>query len=69
METTKQKFVLYTNPNNVTNRAYTAIGTHDVKKLLTNANTYPGSYRILTQGKGTNQDIKDVQKAFTEYQF
>ena len=69
METTKQKFVLYTNPNNVTNRAYTAIGTHDVKKLLTRANTYPGSYRILTQGKGTIQDIKDVQKAFTEYQF
>lgn len=69
METTKQKFVLYTNPNNVTNRAYTAIGTHDVKKLLTRASTYPGSYIILTQGKDTDLGIKDVQKAFTEYQF
>jgi hypothetical protein len=65
----KLKFVLYTNPNNVTNRAYTASGAMDVKRVLNGAREYRDSYQILYQGKGTAEDIKKVQSAFSYYQF
>jgi hypothetical protein len=64
----KLKFVLYTNPNNVTNRAYTAIGAMDVKQVINGAREYRDSYRILYQGKGNEEDIKKAQSIF-EYQF
>lgn len=65
----KLKFVLYTNPNNVTNRAYTAIGAIDVKRVLNGAKEYQDSYRILYQGKGNDEDIKKAQAMFGYYQF
>lgn len=69
MRTTKLKFVLYTNPNNVTNRAYTATGALDVKEVLTGVRNYPDSYRILYQGKGNEEDVKRAQSMFSNYQF
>jgi hypothetical protein len=65
----KQKFLLYTNPNNVTNRAYVAIGTCDVKSTLRSAAEYPDSYRILYQGKGDNTDIQNSISEFRAYNF
>lgn len=65
----KLKFVLYTNPNNVTNRAYTAVGAMDVKQVLNGAREYRDSYRILYQGKGNDEDIKKAQAMFEYYQF
>ena len=65
----KLKFVLYTNPNNVTNRAYTAVGAMDVKQVLNGAREYRDSYRILYQGKGNPEDIKKAQAMFESYQF
>ena len=43
----KQKFILYTNPNNVTNRGYVVIGTKHVKEVLRDAKSYPGIYILL----------------------
>lgn len=65
----KLKFVLYTNPNNITNRAYTAIGAQDVKDVLNGAREYRDSYRILYQGKGNADEIKKAQSMFGYYQF
>lgn len=63
------KFVLYTNPNNVSNWAYTAIGAREVNNVLSNTREYPDSYRILFQGSGTEEDVKKQQRRFPYYQF
>ena len=68
-EAKKTKFVLYTNPNNSTNRAYVAIGTQEVKELLKSAKEYSGSYRVLYQGNGTNDDLQAALKMYTNYNF
>ena len=65
----RSKFVLYTNPNNVTNRAYTAIGAYDANDVLRSARSFPDSYRILFQGIGTEADIQKQQSFFTNYRF
>ena len=65
----KLKFVLYTNPNNVTSMAYTASGAMAVKFVLDRAREYRDSYRILYQGKGNAEDIKKAQSMFPYYQF
>jgi len=67
-EGAKSKFVLYTNPNNVTNRAYTATGP-DVAEVLRDAKKYSGSYEILHQGRGDDNDIKQAQEMFSQYKF
>jgi hypothetical protein len=64
-----KKFLLYTNPNNVTNRAYTAVGAQEVNDVLRSSRNYPDSYRILFQGKGNDETIKKSQQMFTYYQF
>ena len=66
----KQKFILYTNPNNnVTNRGYVVIGTKHVKEVLKDAKSYPGSYILLYQGKGTQNDLVKAKKMFSYYSF
>ena len=65
----KKKFVLYTNPNNVTNRAYTAVGAIEVHGVLKGSREYPDSYRILFEGVGNEEDIKRVQEGFSDYRF
>jgi len=65
----KTKFLLYTNPNNATNKAYTAIGAQEVKEILVVAKEYPGSYRILFEGKGTEEDVIAKQLIFSNYRF
>jgi hypothetical protein len=65
----KQKFILYTNPNNVTNKGYVVIGTEDVKKVLRGAKSYPGSYILLYQGKGTQDDLVKAKQMFSNYSF
>ena len=65
----KQKFLLYTNPNNSTNRAYVAIGAADVREVLSDAKRYSDSYRILYQGNGTQDDLVKAKRMFTDYQF
>jgi hypothetical protein len=65
----RSKFVLYTNPNNITNRAYTTRGARDVNNVLRSARTYPDSYTILSQGMGTEADIQKHQSYFPHYQF
>jgi hypothetical protein len=65
----KQKFVLYTNPNNVTSRAYTCIGTKNVNQLKKDAYKYQGSYRIIFEGSGTEEQIKKTQELFSYYTF
>ena len=68
MRTARKKFLLYTNPNNVTNFAYVVTGA-EVKEVLTSARSYPGSYKILYQGMGTESDIQTAQRQFTGYRF
>lgn len=65
----KQKFILYTNPNNVTNRGYVVIGTVDVRKVLNSAKTYSDSYSILYQGKGMQADLDKAKQMFNNYSF
>ena len=65
----KQKFILYTNPNNVTSRAYTAIGAVDVRKVKKDSRTYSDSYRILFEGAGTADDIEKTKAIFSNYKF
>jgi hypothetical protein len=65
----KQKFILYTNPNNVTNWGYIAIGAAEVKEVLNSAKSYPGSYTILYQGKGTQDDLVKAKQMFSNYRF
>jgi hypothetical protein len=69
MNNIKQKFVLYTNPNNVTSMAYVAKGARDVNSVLTRAGHYPDSYQILYQGKGSELDMRQAQQLFTHYTF
>jgi len=65
----RQRFALYTNPNNVTNFAYVVIGNMEVKELLQSAREYPGSYRILYEGRGTNEDLQKMKSMFSNYRF
>ena len=64
-----KKFVLYTNPNNVTNYAYCAAGAYDANEILKSAKSYPGSYRILYQGKGNDEKIAEIKSQFGNFKF
>ena len=64
-----KKFVLYTNPNNVTNYAYCAVGAFEANEVLKSAKSYPGSYKILFNGKGNDAKIEEVKKTFAGYKF
>ena len=68
-EAKKEKFILYTNPGNSTNAAYVAIGAADVKNVLSSAKRYSDSYRILYQGKGTQDDLVKAKQMFSNYRF
>ena len=65
----KFKFVLYTNPNNVTNFAYKAVGAREANDVLRSAKAFPDSYRILLMGKGNEQDIAAACAWFSAYRF
>ncbi len=65
----RQKFALYTNPNNVTNNAYSVEGASEVNTMLRNARQYPDSYTVLMQGFGTDSDIQSAKDAFRHYKF
>jgi hypothetical protein len=66
----KEKFLLYTNPNNSTNRAYVAIGSDKVKDVMSDARKYAGSYTILYGPvKGTNADIQKAISMCGDYNF
>ena len=67
-EGAKQKFLLYTNPNNVTNMAYLATG-RDVADVLRKARIYTDSYEILYQGRGDETDINKAKETFSYYKF
>lgn len=69
MASKRRKFVLYTNPNNVTNKAYIADGARNANGVLKSAETYPGSYTILYQGTGNNEDITKVKQLFPYFRF
>jgi len=64
-----KKFVLYTNPNNVTNYAYCAEGAFEANEVLKSAKAFPGSYRILYQGKGNADTIELIKLRFANYKF
>jgi urease alpha subunit len=64
-----KKFVLYTNPNNVTNAAYCAAGAFDANQVLKSAKSYPGSYIILYKGKGNDEKIAEIKSQFRNYKF
>lgn len=64
----KKKFLLYTNPNNTTNRGYIAIGD-DVKDVLSDSKKYSDSYIILYKGSGTNEDLEKAKSMFSNYNF
>ena len=64
----RKKFLLYTKPNNETNRGYIALG-EDVREVLRDSREYPGSYYILYQGTGTNDDLQKVKSMFSNYSF
>lgn len=66
---TKQKFILYTNPNNITNAAYAAYGALDVNGILRYSKSFPDSYHILYSGRGTNDDINKAKQLFPQYKF
>jgi hypothetical protein len=68
-EAKKEKFLLYTNPNNSTNRAYVAIGSAKVKDVMSSARKYSGSYDIIHQGNGTNDDLQKAISMFRQYNF
>ena len=65
----RQKFVLYTNPNNVTNCAYAALGAFEANNVLKEAKSFPWSYRILHTAIGTDEDIAKAQRLFPHYRF
>ena len=69
MNNSRVKFVLYTNPNNVTNFAYKAVGAMEANDVLRNAKAFPDSYRILHQGRGNEQDINTACTRFGYYKF
>jgi hypothetical protein len=64
-----KKFVLYTNPNNVTNYAYCAEGAYNANEVLKQAKRFPGSYRILFQGKGNAEKIEQIKSQFASFKF
>ena len=64
----KQKFLLYTNPGNSTDRGYVAIGA-DVREVLSDAKKYSDSYKILYQGSGTQADLLKAKQMFSDYRF
>ena len=64
-----KKFVLYTNPNNVTNYAYCAEGAFEANAVLKSAKAFPGSYKILFQGKGNVDKIEEIKDQFRNYKF
>ena len=68
-EAGKEKFLLYTNPGNSTNRAYVAIGSSDVKEVLSDSRKYRDSYLILHQGSGTQDDLIKAKRMFSNYRF
>jgi hypothetical protein len=69
MKTGRQKFLLYTNPNNVTNFAYIALGAYHVNEVLRSARSYPDSYTILLKGMGKEEDVKTACAQFRYYKF
>ena len=64
-----KKFVLYTNPNNVSNYAYCVVDSRAVNAVLKDAKEYPGSYSILYRGKGTDDKIEEIKDQFRSYKF
>jgi hypothetical protein len=68
-EAKKVKFVLYTNPGNLTSAGYVAIGTEDVREVLSDAKRYSDSYKILYQGSGTQADLVKAKNMFSDYSF
>jgi hypothetical protein len=69
-EAKKEKFLLYTNPNNSTNRAYVAIGSDKVKDVVSSARKYAGSYQILYgPAKGDNADLQKAIGMWSDYNF
>ena len=69
-EAKKEKFLLYTNPNNSTNRAYVAIGSDKVKDVVSSARKYAGSYQILYGPvRGTNADLQKAISMWSDYSF
>lgn len=65
----KAKFVLYTNPNNITNNAYIVVGNDEVRDVLQSSKKYPDSYTIIYQGKGTNSDLLKIKSMYSNYNF
>lgn len=65
----KAKFLLYTNPNNITNNAYIVVGNDEVRNVIQSSKKYPGSYNILYQGKGTNSDLQKIKSMYSNYVF
>ena len=65
----KEKFLLYTNPGNATDRAYVAIGADDVREVLSDSKRYRDSYLILFQGSGTQDDLIKAKNMFSNYRF
>jgi hypothetical protein len=65
----KVKFVLYTNPGNSTSAGYVAIGSEDVREVLSDAKRYSDSYKILYQGSGTQADLLKAKQMFSDYRF
>lgn len=61
----KKSFIIYINPNNVTNNAYLAIG-EEVREVKQSAKSYPDSYRILRQGRG-DESYKKAKESLTQY--
>jgi hypothetical protein len=59
---------LWTNPNNITSKAYSSIGADD-NEVLKSAKIYDGSYRILYSGRGNDDDIKRMKALFSDYNF
>ena len=68
-EAKKEKFLLYTNPNNSTSAGYVAIGAANVREVLKDAKEYSGSYQILYQGTGTQEDFIKAKQMFSQYWF
>jgi hypothetical protein len=69
MKSKRRKFVLYTNPNNVTSNAYIADGAFNANRVLNSANNYPDSYTILHQGMGNDEAIQKAKQLFPYYRF
>lgn len=65
----KEKFLLYTNPGNSTDRAYVVIGAADVREVLSDSKRYRDSYQILFQGSGTQDDLVKAKNMFSTYRF